>query len=103
MNDREEANFGAVTGLSEGFGATPEQALAALMRSLPGDAPQPIVIWPYNQGDAFFSDAQQRRLQDLKSRRVSLTAEERTEMEDLIASAFDASVARAQSLPLVKS
>ena len=103
MGDRETARFRATTGTLQGFGPTAQQALAALMQHLPDDASVPIVIWPYNRGDAYFSDAQQARLQELKHRQGALTAEEGAELEDLVAAAFDATVARTQSLPLVKS
>jgi hypothetical protein len=67
------------------------------MRHLPAAASVPIVIWPYNRGDAFFTDEQQDRLQALKQRQAALTAEERAELEELVAAAFDATVARAQA------
>jgi hypothetical protein len=102
MNNRETAKFRATTGTLQGFGTTPQQALAALMQRLPVDAAVPIGIWPYNRGDAFFSDAQQARLQDLKRRQGGLTAEERAELEDLVAEAFEATVARTQRVLLVQ-
>jgi hypothetical protein len=82
-----------------GLGSTPHEALAALMVLLPHDAPTPIVIWPYNQGDAFFTDAQQARLQELKNRRETLTEEEREEWEQLVEASFDATIARTQPRP----
>ncbi len=103
MGDRNTARFRATAGTLQGFGRTPQQALAALMRLLPGAASVPIIIWSYNQGDAFFSEDQQARLQELKQRQDTLTAEERAELEELIAAAFDATVARTQALPVVKS
>ena len=103
MNRRDQAHFRATTGPAQGFGATPQEALTALMKSVPqGDASLPIVIWPYNRGDAFFTDRQQARMQDLKARREFLTTEERAELERLVAEAFDATVARTQALPLTK-
>lgn len=103
MNERETARFRASAGTLQGFGASPQEALAALIEQLSPDEAVPIVIWPYNQGDAFFSDAQQARLQELKRRQETLTEDERAELEELVAAAFDATVARTQSLPLVKS
>ncbi len=85
------------------FGATPQEALAALLQRLPPDTPAPIVIWPFNQGDAFWTDAQQSRLQELKHRLPALSPQEHAELQDLIASSFDATIARTQSVPLVKS
>ncbi len=103
MSDRDQAQFRATTGPSQGFGTTPQNALAALMQSVSGDTSLPIVIWPYNRGDAFFSDAQQARMQDLKARHEFLTDQERAELEGLITEALDATIARTQALPLAKS
>jgi hypothetical protein len=103
MNQQERAQFRATAGVQEGFGATPQEALNALMSRLPNVLPTPIVIWPYNRANAFFSDAQQARLQELKSRRDTLTDAEREEWAQLVEAAFDATIARTQSLPLVKS
>jgi hypothetical protein len=103
MSERATAKFRATAGTLQGFGRTPQQALAALMRRMPTDATVPIVIWPYNHGDPFFTEEQQARLQELKLRRDALTAEERAELDELIAAAFDATVARTQALPIVKS
>jgi hypothetical protein len=55
MNHLENAKFRATTGQKEGFGTTPQEALNALMQHLSGDAFSPIVIWPYNLGDAFLA------------------------------------------------
>ena len=103
MDDRDTAKFRATAGTHQGFGKTQQEALAALMQRLCVDAPVPIVIWPYNQGDAFFTERQQARLEELKQRQATLSAEERAELEELIAASFDATVARTQALPFVKS
>ena len=73
------------------------------MACLTDAPPTPIVIWPYNRADAFFTEAQQARLQDLKTRRETLTDAEREAWEHLVEAAFDATIAPTQSLPLVKS
>lgn len=49
------------------------------------------------------TDAQQSRLQELKHRLPALSPQEHAELQDLIASSFDATIARTQSVPLVKS
>ena len=103
MSQQKSAQFRATAGTQQGFGATPQKALNALMASLTDDTPTPIVIWPYNRGDAFFSDAQQARLQELKSRRDTLTEAEQAEWESLVEASFDATIARTQTLQLVKS
>jgi hypothetical protein len=103
MNQLKTAQFRATAAEEQGFGKTPHEALKALMRQLPGEPSGPIVIWPYNRGDAYFSDAQHARMQELKSRKSALTAEEGEELEHLIEAAFDATIARTQAIPVVKS
>ena len=98
MNHLGNAKFRATTGPKEAFGTTPQEALNALMQHLSGDAFSPIVIWPYNLGDAYFTGAQQARLQELKSRQETLTADEHMELEGLTVAAFDATIARTRSL-----
>jgi hypothetical protein len=102
MDSMETARFRATSGSLQEFGATPQEALNALMARLSGDAPEPIVIWPFNRGDAFFSDSQQSRLQELKNRRSKLTEAEREEWLRLVEASFDATVSRTQSMPTVK-
>jgi hypothetical protein len=102
MRPREAARFRATAGTQQAFGASPQEALNALLSLLSDDATTPIVIWPYNRGDAFFTDAQQARLLELKGRRDSLTEAEREEWERLVEASFDATVARTQTLPPVK-
>lgn len=102
MNEQETAQFRATSGDFQGFGGTPQEALNALLSRLNGDAPTPIVIWPYNRGDVFFSATQQARLQELKSRRETLTEAERQEWECLAEATFEASIARTQAINPVK-
>jgi hypothetical protein len=103
MAQQEIAQFRATAGTEQAFGATPQEALNALMARLSNDTLMPIVIWPYNRGDAFFTEAQQNRLQELKSRHDTLTAEEREEWEQLVEASFDATIARIKTIPVVKS
>lgn len=103
MSQMENARFRATTGPKEAFGATPQEAVTALMQHLSGDAFAPIIIWPYNLGDAYFTDAQQARLQELKSRQGTLTVEEHTELDGLIEATFDATIARTKAMTPVKS
>ncbi len=58
------------------------------MTALGDDTFGPIVIWPYNRGDSYFKFAQHERMQDLKSRRNTLTADEQDEWEALVELAF---------------
>ncbi len=99
----EDAQFRATSGAQQSFGVTAQEALAGLMTQSPAAGSMPIVIWPYNRGDAFFSQAQQARLEELKGRQDNLTSAEYTEWEALVEAAFDASIARTQTLPFVKS
>ncbi|MCW3100978.1 MAG: hypothetical protein JWL77_6596 [Chthonomonadaceae bacterium] len=103
MDTRQTAHFRVIAGDEQDFGATPQEALNALMTRLAGNAFTPIVILPYNQGDAFFTQTQQDRLQELKGRRETLTAAEQEEWEQLVAASFDATINRTQALPIVKS
>ena len=103
MNNQETAKFRATTGPKEAFGTTPQEALNSLLQYLSGDSYMPIVIWPYNLGDAYFTDAQQTRLQDLKGRQETLTAEEREELEGLIEASFEATISRTKALTPVKT
>ena len=90
--------FRAVSGNIQTLGESPRAALDALLARHPEDFATPIVISTFNQGDAFFSDEQQARMQTLKARRETLSATEEAELERLVAEAFDATAARAQAL-----
>ena len=103
MDRRQTAHYRATAGSEQDFGATPQEALNALMTRLAGNAPTPIVILAYNQGDTFFTQAQQDRLQELKGRREALTDAEQQEWERLVKASFDATISRTQILPIVKS
>lgn len=101
MDSRHAAEFRAVAETSQGFGKTPQEALAALMECLNGEASAPIVISLYNKGDTFFTESQQTRLRELKGRQALSTAEQ-AELEALVAASFDATIARTQAIPLIK-
>jgi len=93
----DKAKYRATVGKSQGLGRTPSEALNDLIGNL-GDAVQtPIVIWPYDCGDQYWSEAQQQRLVDLRSRMETLTVAEREEWERLIEMSFDATIARTQA------
>ncbi|GAB4462134.1 MAG: hypothetical protein OHK0029_28430 [Armatimonadaceae bacterium] len=99
----ENAQFRAVAGKKQGFGTTPHEALDALMAQIPADETLPIAILPFNRGDAFFTQAQHDRLQDLKARQSTLTPAEVQELDALIEAEFDAAIARQKSVPQVKT
>jgi hypothetical protein len=96
------AQFRAVAGNVQGFGATPREALDALTAQIPADATLPIAIVPFNRGDVFFTQAQHDRLQDLTARQATLTATETQELDALIEAEFDAAIARQKSVQQVK-
>lgn len=102
MDERENARFRANMGDLQGYGATPGDALNALMGKATAGVDQPIQIVPYNQGDRFFTAGQHARLQELKGRLHSLSADERQELEELVAASFDATVARTQAFSTAK-
>ncbi len=103
MDRRQTYRFRATAGREQDFGATPQEALNGLMNLLEGEALTPIVILPYNQGDAFFTQEQQERLEALKSRRDSLTEVEQQEWAGLVEASFNATISRTKFLPVVKS
>lgn len=103
MDNRQTAHYRVMAGNEQDFGATPQEALNALMTRTSGKAPTPIVILPYNQGDAFFTQEQQNRLLELRDRRETLTEAEKQEWEQLVEASFEATITRTQSLPIVKS
>lgn len=103
MNAQEIMQFRAVAGKEQGFGVTPQEALTALMLRLKDAPPMPIVIWPFNRADAFFTAEQHARLQELKNRCDMLTEAEHAEWEQLVEASFDATIARTQAMPVVKS
>lgn len=100
-DDISQAQFRATAGGHHAFGATPREAFDAL---LSGTAPltTPIVVWPFNKGDSFFSDVQHTRLHELKDRLATLSSEERAELEELIEDSFDATIARTRILGQIK-
>jgi hypothetical protein len=102
-NDLEKMQFRATAGEAQGLGTTPRDALEALMKNIQNDIVTPIIIWPFNQGDEFFTESQHQRLQELKAQRSTLTLSEKQELEQLVEAAFDATIARTQKLQRIKS
>jgi len=102
LGNLETAKYRAVSGASHAFGRTPEEAVHVLMKCLPEQLPAPIVIWPFNVGDTFFSDEQINRLRELREKN-KLSREERCELEELIDASFEASAARASAIQSIKT
>ena len=70
---------------------------------MPSCSTSPAMPSPLSSSDPItsvthISRMQQARLQELKGHQETLTAEEHTELDGLIAAAFDATVARTQGL-----
>ena len=93
----ETAQFCATVGKSRGLGRTPSEAVNNLLGHLGDSIPTPIVIWPYNRGDEYWSEAQQKRLLDLRSRSETLTLAEREEWEHLAEASLEAAIERSQA------
>lgn len=94
----ETAQFCATVGKNRGLGRTPSEAVNNLLEHLGNTIPTPIVIWPYNRGDEYWSEAQQERMVDLRSRMEMLTVAEREEWERLVEMSFDTTIARTQAV-----
>ncbi len=100
----ETAQFRATVGERQALGRTPTEALGNLLGELgeviptPEVVSTPIVIWPYNRGDKYWSETQQQRMIDLRSRMETLTVAEREEWERLVEMSFDAAIARTQAV-----
>lgn len=93
----ETARYRATAGENQGLGRTPGEALNDLLRHLNDAVPTPIVIWPFNRGDEYWSETQQDRLLDLRSRAETLTVAEREEWEHLVEASFEATIARSRA------
>jgi hypothetical protein len=98
--DREsgEHRFRAIAGNRQSVGRTMGEALDALMADCGDDVQETAVLIQRFRPDAYFTEAQVQRMQDLLARRATLTREERKELEALIDAELDATVARTDSL-----
>jgi regulator of protease activity HflC (stomatin/prohibitin superfamily) len=90
--------FRAVAGNRQAVGRTMGEALDALTAGWGDDIQETAVFIQRLQPDAYFTTAQYHRMQELLTRRATLTAEERIELETLIDAELDATVARTESL-----
>ena len=93
----EAAQYRATVGRNQGLGRTPGEALSNLLGHLGDAIPTPIVIWPYNRGGEYWSEVQQQRLLDLRSRSETLTISEREEWEHLVDASLEAAILRSQA------
>src|SRR5712691_3871219 len=90
--------FRAVAGNRQSVGRTMGEALDALTADWDDDILETAVFIQRLQPDAYFTAAQYHRMQELLTRRATLTAEEHVELETLIDAELDATVARTESL-----
>ena len=106
-NERRNERYRAVRGKQQAEGKTPGQALDSLEKMLTtsGEPANSLIILQRFQPDTFFSKTQQLRLQELMShfhnavsQDASLTAEERTELEQLVDAEWMAAIARTANI-----
>ncbi len=90
--------FRAVAGNRQSIGRTMGEALDALTADWHDDIQETAVFIQRLQPDAYFTAAQYHRMQELLTRRATLTAQERVELQTLIDAELDATVARTESL-----
>jgi hypothetical protein len=94
----ENSKFIARTGNLRAVGRTMDEALDALASQW-GDITQtvPVIIQHFGP-DRFFTQAQYDRMQELRTRIGTLSTRERTELNSLIDTELDATVARLDAL-----
>ncbi len=86
--------FRATAGEKEAVGRTMGEALDALTADWGEEMRETAILIQRFGPDAFFSQAQQDRMQELLVRRAILTQQERQELEFLVVAELDATVAR---------
>ena len=92
------ARFQARAGNRFALGRTMGEALDALIAEENGTADSSLVVLQRFQPDAFFTEGQIQRLQELMARRDNLTEQEKTEREELIRAELIASAERSAAL-----
>ena len=90
--------FRAIAGQHQSVGRTMGEALDALTAGWGDDVQETTIFIQRLRPDAYFTAAQYHRMQELLARRATLTAAERTELENLIDAELAATVARTESL-----
>jgi hypothetical protein len=95
---RGKAAFRAKAGEKESTGATLGEALDALTASFGEEINEAAVLIHTLQPDEYFRADQQRRMKELFTRPEYLSAPERSELESLIDTELDATVARTSSI-----
>lgn len=90
--------FRAIAGNRQSVGRTMGEALDALTAQWGDEVEETAVLIRRFRPDAYFTEAQHARMQELLARRAALTSPERAEMEDLVDAELDATVARSAVL-----
>ncbi|MGZ8216638.1 hypothetical protein [Methylomagnum sp.] len=94
-----EPQFRAIAGNRQTVGRTMGEALDALTAEWNDSTGETVVLIQRFQPDAYFTQAQHDRMQALLARRHALSGEERQELEALIDSEVNATVARSARAP----
>ena len=76
------------------YGATMGQALDALTADWGEEVRESLILIQRFEPDAYYTEEQQQRKQDLLARRTMLTPDERAELERLLDAELDATIAR---------
>jgi hypothetical protein len=90
--------YRAVAGGRQYFGATMGQALDALTADWGDSVRETAILIQRFEPDAFFTEEQQFRKEELVARRAKLSSAERAELEVLLDDELDATVARTDRL-----
>lgn len=92
------ARFRATAGNRQAVGKTMGEALDALTADWGEEVHKTAVFIQRFEPDTFFTAAQHTRMQELLARRHNLTPSERTELEALVDTELDATIARMEGL-----
>ena len=90
--------YRAVAGDRQSFGSTMGQALDALTSDWGDAVRQAAILIERFEPDEFFTEEQQVRKSNLMSRRTKLSPTERAELEALLDTELDATIARTDRL-----
>jgi hypothetical protein len=96
----EEKNFRAVAGKKESVGRTIGEAIDGLNAQLSEDESGTLLIIQKRHADKFFGKREQKLLAELMSKRENktLSAEEKSQLEELVEAELDGARRRAEEL-----
>lgn len=98
-NETSAVRFRAVAGKYQSVGSTPEEALNALLAQEGGVIDSSAILIQRFVPDAYFTQAQFDRMQELLARQKDLTEQENSELDDLIDAELEATIQRTRPLP----